>query len=292
MKLFTTSLLLAFLATSALSQEIEIRNRVDQCSLQETVLQTNINGADLYAWKIENANGDSLWGSDERNPTYTWPRVGKFTIRLKVKDEANSIDGSTSKQVDVALSPQAMLEVSTIFNVATLFNKSIIEGKSEKDMNFDWDWDDNSENQFSQQFNDSVIHTYPEKNATYRPLLTARYNPDNGVGCTDTMSVQVVVYNEAWETSIDELENPWNAGIFPNPIASDSRLSFELTKTEQVTIAVYNQAGQIMWNEVSNRAGGLHNVELGRMLEGASAGNYVVSLSSQEVVYFLHIHKD
>ncbi|MFL5753505.1 MAG: T9SS type A sorting domain-containing protein [Bacteroidia bacterium] len=86
--------------------------------------------------------------------------------------------------------------------------------------------------------------------------------------------------NITFPTGINEVNNISNVSLYPNPTSSQANLEVSLTKSESVTINVYNSLGEIVYSEARN------NMPVGdnRIIlstESLANGVYNVSIASK-----------
>lgn len=205
-----------------------INTSATQACTGETVTLTS-SAADSYTWST-GATTQSI----TVNATET------VTVTVTNADQCDGVGTSAPVTVTFTSSPTAAGSFSLNGNVATFTNTS--SGAS----SYSWDFGDETNSSAT-----APAHAYAA-NGTYTVTLTAI----NG-NCTDIVTFEVII-----AVGIEELMGLEEIILYPNPTNSNTSISFSSQSTEEATITVINQLGQVVLNNTIEIENGKNKVEL------------------------------
>lgn len=216
---------------------------VTACS-GETVTLTS-STADAYSWST---------GAITQSITVTATET--VTVTVTNADQCDGVGTSAPVTVTFTETPTAAGSFTANGNVVTFVNAS--SGAT----SYSWDFGDETNSSVT-----APAHAYAA-NGTYTVTLTAI----NG-NCTDVVSFEVII-----AVGIEELMGLEEIVLFPNPTNSNTSISFSSQTTEEATITVINQLGQIVLNNTIELENGKNKIELATA--ELSNGMYTVTVQT------------
>lgn len=105
---------------------------------------------------------------------------------------------------------------------------------------------------------------------------TIKYVVKNGAIQADTLTFNIIVSSA---TGLKETNDIKKVSMFPNPATNETSVSFNLTRSSEITIKVLNNSGQIIQQKISNLTAGLNNITIDT--KNVAAGVYDVLIESK-----------
>lgn len=202
-------------------------------------------------------DGDS---STMMNPQHTYTTAGSFTASLVVTTSAGCTD-SVATQVVVNALPDAAF-TKTVNQRTVTFTPAVTNLASYK-----WTFGDGDSSVTA-----SPVHTY-DSNGTYFITLTVT----NAAGCTQTFTDSVVINTIGFE---DVTASNFSINVYPNPFREQVNLTYELERSAQVHVAVYDITGKQVATLVNGQQGaGKHIQTMDGNNYNMPAGTYFIRLN-------------
>lgn len=190
---------------------------------------------------LTSSTADSYtWSTGATTQSITVNATETVTVTVTNADQCDGVGTSTPVTVTFTATPTAAGSFSLNGNVATFTNTS--SGAT----SYSWDFGDETNSSAT-----APAHAYAA-NGTYTVTLTAI----NG-NCTDEVTFEVVI-----AVGIEELMGLEEIVLYPNPTNSNTSISFSSQSTEEATITVINQLGQVVLSNTIEIENGKNKVEL------------------------------
>jgi|GEM_PF-2725896 len=119
---------------------------------------------------------------------------------------------------------------------------------------------------------------------------TLKLQPDGkilAVGNTQSGGLQtneILIFRLMTDTILGTIDFSSNESfLYPNPVQNQTTFTFELSKAEKITVALYDLSGKLLKTYASGepKSQGKHDLVV-QMPNGISAGNYILKISSDE----------
>jgi hypothetical protein len=213
-----------------------------------------------FLWSPSSGLGNPIGQDPLAAPTIT-------TTYSQVVTDAVGCTAAGTVTVTVNALPSASFSV-----VSTGLTASFTDLSSPTPTAWTWDYGDGD---FGTSQNPTHTYTNP---GTYVACVTVT----SADGCVDTYCDSVVVV-------LVGMENPLAAHhlqAFPNPFGQQTRIGFELSKSEEVQVSVFDLSGKAIWmGEASSLAAGSHHLDLGAAQLGNATGVFLVKVQIGNQVY-------
>ncbi|MCB0429997.1 MAG: T9SS type A sorting domain-containing protein [Flavobacteriales bacterium] len=111
---------------------------------------------------------------------------------------------------------------------------------------------------------------------------------NNGSDTGDKIYTSVLVLTEATNVSVQDIENNQQIGlqVYPQPFRDEANVSFELSQTEQVSVELYNLAGQKVGDVFDGvMQAGTQRVQIERQRYNLQSGVYFVHMMVGNTAY-------
>jgi M6 family metalloprotease-like protein len=207
--------------------------------------------ASNYLWNF--GNGET---STDESPQILYTAAGTYTVSLIVYDQGEAAD-TFETEIKVFPSPEASYALNR-----DGFNLSFTNTSTGADY-YQW------------RFSNNVSSNAANPTITVEGPVTFYMIAYNMNGCTDT------AFGQVWNTGInDPINNSIGLSAFPNPFSETTTLNFELNENTDVTIAVFNLLGEVVYTKQITKPGaGIHSFNLDKA-NLASQGVYLVKITS------------
>jgi immune inhibitor A len=224
--------------------------------------------ASTYNWNF----GDGTTSSTT-SLSHTFTNAGNYDVWLRIYDSTGTVVDSTRQTINVYPFPVASMKCARIGNKVFILNNST--GAS----SYLWNLGGFST---SQQNLDTLNLKDFQSTGVVHFKLTAFSN----AGCSDTTSIDF----DIWPEGVFEAPAGWlNATVYPNPVEELSVLSFQLERSENVTVELFNMLGEkITTLEDKQLAAGTHEYRLPKN-EFPSAGIFFLRITSQSRTGYVKI---
>jgi PKD repeat protein len=180
------------------------------------------------------------WSTGAMTQSITVSVTETVTVTVTNADQCDGVGTSAPVTVTFTATPTAAGSFSLNGNVATFTNTS--SGAS----SYSWDFGDETNSSAT-----APAHSYAA-NGTYTVTLTSI----NG-NCTDVVTFEVII-----AVGVEELMGLEAIVLYPNPTNSNTSISFSSQTSEEATISVINQLGQVVLNNTIEIENGKNKVEL------------------------------
>lgn len=189
------------------------------------------------------SNSDSYsWSTGATTQCIVVGTTGNYNVTVTNANTCNGVGTSSNTSVTVNPLPTAGFTSNTSTQPNVSFTNSSTGATS-----YTWDFGDGS---FSNLQNPSHIYA---TNGTYTVCLTAT----SASGCDDTYC-DVISLN----VNVNEIEPITSINLYPNPINTEAVLEFNLTDHTQVSIAMFDLTGKVVFSINEKFNAGLNAVSI------------------------------
>lgn len=245
---------------------------IDSTSLSVVCQDMSIGEPDTWEWRI----GSQDVISTDPNPEYTFNEAGYYLVRLKIKNSTTGCEDVSYDLLNVAGEGDGF-RVSFGYDIDTADFKGVyptdfIGATAGNPKRNSWDFDDGEVDTTTT----SPTHVYTET-GTYNVCYTV----------TDPVTHQEDVYCEdvvIEATGIEDFENQTaniKLNVYPNPCNDFTFVSYQISKTSDVEIGIFDVAGNKIATKQTNRQSkGAYRIKW--FVGGLSSGVYVIKLKTKQ----------